>query len=43
MPVHIVERLEVIQVKEHQRAIATPTLADSHRLTEAIIEHPTIG
>ena len=43
MPIRVIERLEVVQVHEQQRAIAATALARSHRLAQSVLEQATIG
>ncbi len=43
MPMRIVERLEVIQIEKHQRAITAAALAGGHDRPEPVIEQAAVG
>ena len=43
VPVFIVERLEIVQVDEHQRGIAIAALAGRNDLAETILQQAPIG
>src|SRR3989338_1061462 len=43
MPIRIIERLEVIQIEKHYRAIMAAAFAGSHRLPEPVIEQAAVG
>lgn len=42
MPVSVIDRLKVVQIDEHQRAIAAAALAGRHCLAQTIVERQSV-
>ena len=39
----IIQWFEVVQINEHQRAVASAALAGNHRLAQAVVECQSVG